>query len=158
MKIRNAIVAMLLAAAMVALFLLITAALAVGQTRTPVPAPPIATAQIPFAFWIDDMELPAGEYAIYPVSGTDTLVLLRNMKTHAEKQAFLLPTGNPVPAGDSRLVFVTRNGQHFLREVWKANGKAILTSQAGINVLPTEVRTEVPLSARPTVRNLATEE
>jgi len=80
MKVRNVVLAILLGIAVIALSLLVTAATAVGQTKTQEPAPPIATAQIPFDFWMGDTHLPAGEYALYPVLRLTTLVLLRIQK------------------------------------------------------------------------------
>jgi len=98
MKVRNVVLAILLGIAVIALSLLVTAATAVGQTKTQEPAPPIATAQIPFDFWMGDTHLPAGEYALYPVLRLTTLVLLRNTKTNAQEQAFQVPTGELVRA------------------------------------------------------------
>ena len=41
----------------------------------------------------------------------------------------MMPTGEPVPPGDHKLVFVEHNGQHYLREVWDSNGRQIVTTQ-----------------------------
>ena len=140
MKIRNVIMATLLG-----VFLPVTVAIAVAQTRARPAAPPIATAQIPFDFWIGDTHLPAGEYVLYPVLRLNTLVLLQNTKTDAAEQAFLVPTGDPVGSGDHKLVFLEHAGQHYLRELWDADGKAILTLQVGTSVGPVDTRNDVPL-------------
>jgi hypothetical protein len=146
MKIRNVIFATLSALGILAVFLLITATLSVAQTDARTPASAIATAQIPFDFWIDDTHLAAGEYALYPVlRERNTLVLIRNTKTQAQEQVFLVPTGDPVRNGDYELVFVVHNGQHYLRELWKSDGKAVLTSQYGLRDSRADTRSEVPL-------------
>jgi hypothetical protein len=125
--------------------LLLTSANSSGQTRTRPPAPPIAIAQVPFDFWVDDTQLPAGEYGLYPALGLDIVLLLRNTRTNAQEQLFLVPTGESVAKGDYKLVFVTRAGQNHLCQVWETDGKAVLTSQYGIGVRSTDARSEVPL-------------
>ena len=144
MNFRSAITTTQFRVTTIAVCLLLTT-IAVAQTTTKNPAPQIATAQIPFDFWIDDTHLPAGEYALYPALRLDTLLLLRNTKTSAQEQIFLVPTGDAVANGDYKLVFVTRAGQHYLREVWEAAGKAVLTSQAGVSLRSTDSWSEVPL-------------
>jgi len=158
MKVRNVVLAILLGIAVIALSLLVTAATAVGQTKTQEPAPPIATAQIPFDFWMGDTHLPAGEYALYPVLRLTTLVLLRNTKTNAQEQAFLVPTGELVASGDYKLVFVVQKGQHYLQELWESDGKAVLTSQLGITMGPADTRSEVPLVGQRAAKAVAATE
>jgi hypothetical protein len=155
MKVRKMISTILLGTGVIVAFLMVTVASAVGQTRTRPPAPPIATAQITFDFWIDDTHLPAGEYALYAVRRLDTLVLLRNTKTGAQEQTFLVPTGDPVASGDYKLVFVVHTGKHYLQEVWESAGKAVLTSQFGVNVGAADTRSEIPLVARSAAKTVA---
>jgi hypothetical protein len=110
------------------------------------PAPAIATTHIPFDFWVDGTHLAAGDYAVYPVRRLkNTLLLLRDTKTGAQEQMFLLPTGDAVVSGGCKLVFLVRNGQHYLQEVWDSDGKAILTSHYGMLIAPADTRSEVPL-------------
>jgi hypothetical protein len=156
MRIRNVVFAILSVAGILTVFLLLTAALAVAQTNTRPPAPAIATAQIPFDFWIDDTQLPAGEYALYPVlREKNTLVLIRNTKTQAQAQTFLVPTGDPAANGDYKLVFLLHNGQHYLRELWVSDGKAVLTSQYGMTVGRADTRSEVPLITQAAAKSVA---
>ncbi len=147
MKVRNVLLGILAIIGFIVLFFIVTAALAVGQTNPRTPVPPIATAQIPFDFWVGDTHLAAGEYALYPVFRlkNNTLVLLRNTKTNAQEQVFMVPTGERVASGDYKLVFVVRGGQHYLRELWESDGKAVLTSQYGISVGPTDTENEISL-------------
>jgi len=157
MKIRNFIMAILLGTGFIIVVMLVAAAIAVGQTRTQPPAPPIATAQIPFDFWIGDTHLPAGKYAVYPVLRLNTLVLLRNTKTDAQEQAFLVPTGDLVASSDYKLVFVVHAGEHYLQEFWESDGKAVLTSQLGISIGPADARSEVPLVRERAVNTVSAE-
>jgi hypothetical protein len=158
MKIRNVITAILLAVGIVLVFLLVTAAVAVGQARLQPPAPPIATALIPFDFWIGNTHLAAGEYALYPVLRLNTLVLLRNTKTNAQEQVFLVPTGEQARSGEYKLIFVVHTGQHYLQELWESDGKAVVTSQIGITTAPSDTRMDVPLNREKTVQARATAE
>src|SRR5437588_12842227 len=101
MKIRSVLLAIVLVVGFAAMFLVITAALAVGQTNPRPPSPAIATAKIPFDFWVDDTHLPKGGYALYSVFRLNTLVFLRNTKMDAQEQGtFLLPTGDPAASDD----------------------------------------------------------
>jgi hypothetical protein len=146
MKVRNMFLAVLLGIGMITMFLLATAAFAVGQAKPRTPAPPIASTHIPFDFWIDDTHLAAGDYALYPVLRLNhTLLSLRDTKTGAQEEIFLVPTGDGVVRGGCKLVFLIRDGQHYLREVWDSDGKAILTSQYGLVIAPRDTRSEVPL-------------
>ena len=105
-----------------------------------------------------DTHLPAGEYALYPVLRLTTLVLLRNTKTNAQEQAFLVPTGELVASGDYKLVFVVQKGQHYLQELWESDGKAVLTSQLGITMGPADTRSEVPLVGQRAAKAVAATE
>jgi hypothetical protein len=100
-------------------------------------------AQIPYDFWIVGTRLPAGEYTLSPV--VDTVVLFRNVKTNATEQASLVPTGEQVATDNHKLVFVLHNGQHYLREVWNANGRHVVTSQLNSPIADSDTQTEVRL-------------
>jgi hypothetical protein len=126
-------------------FLVAAAGVAVGQTNGS-GTTPTTTVQIPYDFWIVGTRLPAGEYTISPV--VDTVVLFHNAKTKAKEQASLMPTGEPVPAGDHKLVFVEHNGQHYLREIWNADGRQIVTSQLRLFPATGDTVTEVRLVER----------
>jgi hypothetical protein len=102
------------------------------------------TAHIPYDFWIADARLPAGDYTISRV--ISTIVLFRNVQTKAEAQAFLLPTEtHSVAADDQKLVFILRDGQHYLREVWNSDGRQVISSESGIPLPAQTSVTAVPL-------------
>jgi hypothetical protein len=152
MKVRNVVTAIGLGIGIILVFMMVTAAIAVGEDRPKPTAPAIATAQIPFDFWIGDTHLAAGEYALYPVLNLNTLLLLRNTKTNAQEQAFLVPTGELVSSREYKMIFVAHTGEHYLQEIWDEEGKAVLTSQIGISITPADTRSEVPLIDRTTVK------
>jgi len=102
-----------------------------------------ATAHIPYDFYVEGTHLPAGDYTISPVA--DTVVLFRNAEAKAVGQAFLVPTGESVPTGEERLVFVLRNGRHALTDVWTPSGKMVVTSQQNRASAATDERTQVAL-------------
>ena len=139
---------------MIALTLIFVAALAATQAmsaeqpRTHVPSPAIATALVPFDFWIGDSHLPPGEYCVYSALGLSSVVLLRNTKSGAQEQAFLLPIDGAVSPDDYELVFVTRDGEHYLHEIWKPDGRTILTSEFALGDAQGDTRSEVPLHAQ----------
>jgi hypothetical protein len=102
-----------------------------------------ATAHVPYDFYIEGTHFPAGDYTISPVA--DSVLLFRNADAHAVGQAFLVPTGEAVPARAEKLLFELRNGRHCLTDVWIPNGKMVVTSQQGRVSAATEARTEVNL-------------
>jgi hypothetical protein len=148
MKIHNFIVSIVLGLLFIAVFLVLAAAVSVGQTKPQGPASPMATAVIPFDFWIGGTALPAGEYGLYAVKGLNSVLLVRNTKSNAQEQAFLLPTSEPVSPGDERLIFITHKGRHYLHEVWSGDGKSVLTSELAITVDSKDVRSNVPLNVQ----------
>lgn len=127
------------AMSLVVAFVLLTVILTIAQTTMQVPPAPVVTARIPFDFWIGGSHLPAGDYTVESI--LDTLVLFRNARANAQEHAFLIPTGNRVESWEYKIVFVVRNREYHLREVWNAKGKAVLTSQ--IDELPGDIRREI---------------
>ena len=136
-------------------FLLLTDVVSVGQSRTQAPVDPIATALIPFDFWIGGTHLPAGEYDLYRSLGVKSVIVLRNMEDNAQDEAFLLPTSGPVKIGDCKLIFVNRKGKHYLSEVWNSEGRAILTSEFAAGVARGDKHSEVPLRLPTTAHSVA---
>lgn len=115
---------------------------AFGQTPSPrVPMP--ATAHIPYDFWIAGTLLPAGDYFVSP--GAPSVVVFWSEKDDIGEQAFLIPTGDPVASGDCKLIFVLRNGQHYLRAIWYLDGQAILTSEFDLPLAAGDTETDVKL-------------
>jgi hypothetical protein len=142
------------AIALVFAFLLLTVPIAVGQTDIRPPAVPGASARIPFDFWIGGSHLPAGDYALDSI--LDTLVIFRNARAKTQEHAFLVPTGDAVECKEYKLVFVLHNRQHYLRELWNSNGKAVLTSNIGVAMAPADTLIEVPVIQNPTCSSPST--
>ena len=123
-------------------FIVVAAGVAVPQTN-PSRSTSATTVHIPYDFWIQNTPLSAGDYSLSIV--VDTVVFFHNVKTKATEQVSLLPTGDQVAPGDHKLVFVVHNGQHYLREIWNADGKQIVTSQLDVPLASGDTETEVRL-------------
>jgi hypothetical protein len=143
--------------------LLILVGVALGQTQTDqtqprqtpnVPPAPVTTAHIPYEFWIEGARLPAGDYTISRVM--DTVVLFRNLQTKAEADAYLTPTETQkVSANDEKVVFIVRDGQHYLREVWNSDGRQVISSELDIPLQATDAKSQVPLIGQSNAQQVA---
>ena len=142
------------AIALVLVFLLLNVPIAVGLTDTRPSAVPVASARIPFDFWIGGSHLPAGDYALDSI--LDTLVIFRNARAKAQEHAFLVPSGDAVGCTEYKLVFVLHNRQHYLRELWNSSGKAVLTSYMGVAMVSADTLIEVPVIQNPTCSSPST--
>ena len=145
MNTHTVILVLLLGVVAIIGFLLLTDAVSVGQSQAQDPVDLIATAHIPFDFWVGSTRLPAGEYDLYRSLGLNSVVVLRSAKDDAQEEAFLLPLSGPVAIGHCKLIFINRKGKHYLHEVWNVHGRAILTSEFAMGVTPGDTRSEVPL-------------
>jgi hypothetical protein len=130
-------------------------AMSAEQPRAGNLSPAIALAVIPFNFWIGDSQLPVGEYCMYSTLGLSSVVLLRNTENGAQEQGFLLPIDGAVPPGDYELIVVTRHGEHYLREIWKPDGRSILTAEFASGDVRGDTRSEVPLRVQGTPSSVA---
>ena len=151
MKILTLVIRAAAAISLVVAFVLLTVILTIGQTTIQVPSTPVATARIPFDFWIAGSHLPDGDYTVESI--LDTLVLFRNAQANAQEHAFLIPTGYRVDSREYKIVFVVRNREYHLREVWNAKGKAILTSH--IDEGPGDMRREIFTGEEPPRKTVA---
>jgi len=142
MKITRFVIFLLVIGITVIIFIFGTAGVAISETNAAYSAH-ATRAQIPYDFWIVGTHLPAGEYILSRI--VDTVVLFRNVKTKASEQASLVPTGERVATDDHKLIFVLHNGQHYLREVWNANGRHVVTSQLNSRLAESDTQTEVRL-------------
>ena len=113
-----------------------------GQTAL-VRGPATAAAHIPYDFWIGGTRLPAGDYSVSP--GAPSVVVFWNEKVAIGEQAFLIPTGNSVANGHFKLIFVLRDGKHYLREIWYSEGQAVLTSAFDFPRTARDRETEIKL-------------
>ena len=130
-------------------------AMSAEQTTPEALSPTIATALIPFDFWIGDSYLPAGEYRVYFIFGLTSVILLRNATNGAQEKAFLVPIDGQVSRDDLKLIFATRNGENFLHEIWKADGRSIVTSEFAVGDKPGDTQSEVPLRTPGTTNSMA---
>jgi hypothetical protein len=121
--------------------LLVLAAVLQAQTSSNI-AERTITAHIPYDFWVEGALLPAGDYTLSSVE--ETVMIFRNEKANAEQQAFLLPRRNS-SVGEHKLVFVVRDGRHYLREIWKRDRMYVITSESYWPVGPGDTETQVPL-------------
>ena len=83
-------------------------------------AQPTVTANIPFAFYVGDMKLPAGSYEIETVR--PQVLRIKNASTHNVAAAFNpVPITRPeAPGRPGRLVFYRYGVSYFLSEMWPA--------------------------------------
>ncbi len=86
------------------------------------------TAKVPFAFQVQEQQLPSGQYEITKLSNNGApLLLLRNLDSH--KSIFIL-TRNPARDSNEaspRMVFQCREGEAgcYLSEIWGATGHGV---------------------------------
>ena len=91
------------------------------------PKPMIATASIPFEFWIGPERMPSGHYVLEII--VPSVAILRTEDGKAQQELFTQDTGGPVVQKESRLIFVLRNEKPMLSEIWCVEGKRRLTSE-----------------------------
>ena len=116
-----------------------------SSAQSPASRPPvIARVDIPYDFWIAGDRLPAGHYAVSRVLAT--VLLFRNAQADRQEQVFLVPTGQPLSAGNDRLIFVVHSGQRYLREVWNSDGRQVVTDQLGLPLAPGDTFVELRLA------------
>jgi hypothetical protein len=84
--------------------------------------PPAAKADVPFAFQVGSVQLPAGCYEI--TKGNQSSIVVRNCKT--SDVAVSTIRGDEATDGRARLVFQHVGSQYFLAEVHGAAGTATM--------------------------------
>ena len=82
---------------------------------------PITTTKVPFAFVANGKAMPAGEYQVGKSS--DTVLSVRNEKGEATLTLVTSHVGPVTGASKPKLVFVKKNGQFHLSEIY-LNGAA----------------------------------
>ena len=91
-----------------------------------------ANVSVPFDFWIGNKKFPAGDYTLD--SGVPTFVTVRNKNGSVNEQVPTLLFGEGVSKKDAKLLFVSRNGKYYLKELWGVLGKRTITPEYGRNV------------------------
>jgi hypothetical protein len=85
------------------------------------------TANVPFGFWVEGTHFQPGDYVI---DNTEpAMVIIRSKDGKTIEQAGTILYGDPVAPKNSRLIFVKRNGQFDLAEIWGRLGKRVLTAE-----------------------------
>ena len=101
---------------LITIALLFTAITLFAQTT---PSQRLMTANIPFAFAVEDHYLPAGEYLVLTVTPERSI---RIASTDGKHTAVVntLPNYANAPSQNSRLVFHRYGNEYFLTQVWTA--------------------------------------
>jgi hypothetical protein len=100
-------------AALLALILLIPAAL---QAQMAI-RQPMFWADIPFAFIVSGVHLPAGQYHVYH-PGDPYLVVIEKDDGRARAMAYVHPSATNTGESSTKLVFNKYGDQYFLSQVW----------------------------------------
>ncbi len=87
---------------------------------------PTESATVPFAFHIQQRDLPAGRYMLTRVGSTGGVVLIKNMAT-GNSIVFTVNQGFAAQAGaaDPKLVFNRYGDRYFLSQVWTPDATRI---------------------------------
>lgn len=77
---------------------------------------------VPFPFYVENTQMPAGAYTIAPLGGTDlSVLLLRSADSKAEKIMMTLPIHAHGTVAKSTLDFDKIGNKDVLTEIWVAN-------------------------------------
>ena len=107
--------------------LLLTAAflgLFVGSAR----AEGIVTVKVPFAFFVDHREFPAGQYKVRAAGDIGSVLWIEGVKNRVSTFVLTIPADGGDPAGDQpALVFVQNENTYRLSEIWESSrmGRAL---------------------------------
>lgn len=119
-------------------FILLSATLSAAQST------PVAHASVPFRFWLDNQELPAGTYIISSI--TETLLIFTNESNNATNHTYTVPVDRKLPVSESGLSFVLEDGKYVLAEVCVHGQEQRVTTLYNV-ALPNEPdRREVPIT------------
>jgi hypothetical protein len=82
-------------------------------------------ANVPFDFTVQTVTMPAGEYALQPLSSNTGLIRLRNLET-GRSVAVLAPSGLSAYKGkdseSGKVIFHRYGDRYFFSEVWTPSG------------------------------------
>ena len=106
------------------------------------------TAEIPFAFHVHDVQLPAGSYTVEEFNTTGT-VLITNNET-GKAILTLAPANRSGYTDESKLVFNKYGDRYFLSELWFAGKSA--TDCVSMGKLEREVSSAPPAIATVAMR------
>lgn len=108
----------------------------------------IATTTIPFEFWIEGYQLPAGDYQI-DLLGSTSYLLFRSTDGKIIQAVYALPVDDdPATKDDSKLIFRIENGRHYLYGGCGPFGRRVVTGESVRPAPSGSDRAEVPLIYR----------
>jgi hypothetical protein len=105
-------------------FILALSATAVLGT-TALYAQTVVFADVPFDFTAQTVTVPAGRYALQPLSRTSGVIRMMNLETHRSVQVLApsnLSTYNGKDTDSGKLIFHRYGDQYFFSEVWTPGG------------------------------------
>lgn len=100
-------------AVLFALVVLMSASL---QAQLPIKAS-LAHVDIPFAFMVGEVHLPAGNYHVYH-PGSPYLIVIEKDDGRAQAMVYVHPSDVNPDIADTKLVFNRYGNQYFLAQVW----------------------------------------
>jgi len=81
----------------------------------------IVTVKVPFSFFVDHQEFPAGQYDVRAVEDIGSVLSIEGVKNHASTFVLTIPVVGGDPAGDQpALVFVRYEHTYRLSEIWES--------------------------------------
>ena len=99
-----------------ALFVLILLIPALLNAQMPI-RQPLFRVDIPFAFVVGGVHLPAGQYRVYH-PGDPYLIVLERDDGRARATTYIHPSATNANESSTKLVFNKYGDQHFLSQVW----------------------------------------
>ncbi|MEP7307537.1 MAG: hypothetical protein ABJA98_18700 [Acidobacteriota bacterium] len=88
----------------------------------------IVTVKVPFPFFVDHQEFPAGDYDIREIEDLGTVVSIEGIKNRSSAFVLTIPAAGGDPAGDQpALVFIRYENKYRLSEIWESRpfGRAL---------------------------------
>ena len=119
-----------------------------GTPSLPAQAPHSVEATIPFSFWVDGSELPAGSYQIEHIDSS-TYFLLRSKDGKVVHNVYTLPLDeDPIKEQNAKLVFRIKNGKYYLYGGSGPFGGRVVTVESSRPAPSGDSRAEVPIVYR----------
>jgi hypothetical protein len=101
----------------------------------------VLSANVPFAFSVEQSQLPAGDYSVREVGDRATLVQAKDGSSHVMG---LYSNAGPARSNESKLVFHKIGDRYFLTEIWTS------TSNQGLHVPESRLEKEMTAANRAT--------
>jgi len=112
------------------------------------PAPHSVEATVPFSFWVDGSELPAGRYQIEHIDSS-TYSLLRSKDRKGVHNVYTLPLDEePIKEQNAKLAFRIENGKYYLYGGFGPFGGRVVTVESSRPAPSGDSRAGVPIAYR----------